>query len=194
MDDNITLFARLHKNERIPVGDGFIFAAMEDFVQRYSNVGMAGPNYWMFAPSRAKHPPFTLNTRIYSCNLIRNDLPFRWRGKYNEDTDLSLRVLKAGKPTLLFNTFLCDKLATNTCRGGNTSSIYSEEDGMRKKAESLVEQHPDVVKISYRKFVGKKSCHHVVNYKPFKDNELIWVVDKPKNRKTNNYGLILKKN
>lgn len=75
IDDNITLFARLHRNERIPVGDGMIFAAMEDFASRYTNVAMAGPHYWMFAPSREKLPPFYLNTRIFSCNLIRNDIP-----------------------------------------------------------------------------------------------------------------------
>ena len=79
MDDNITLFARFHQNQRIPVGDGTCFYAMEDFVLRYENIGMAGPDYWMFTPSRSKLPPYLINTRIYSCNLIRNDLPYRWR-------------------------------------------------------------------------------------------------------------------
>src|SRR5262245_21499221 len=43
MDDNIALFARLYRNERIPVGDGTIFHAMETFALRYRNVGMVGP-------------------------------------------------------------------------------------------------------------------------------------------------------
>lgn len=33
--------------------------------------------------------------RAFPCILIQNDIPFRWRGRYNEDTDLSLRALKA---------------------------------------------------------------------------------------------------
>jgi hypothetical protein len=85
---------------------------MEEFVLRYKNIAMAGPQYWMFAPSRAKLPPFVVGTRIYSCNLIRNDVPFRWRGRYNEDTDLSLRVLKDGLCTIQFNAFLCGKITT----------------------------------------------------------------------------------
>lgn len=168
MDDNITLFARLHKNERIPVGDGFIFAAMEDFVQRYSNVGMAGPNYWMFAPSRAKHPPFTLNTRIYSCNLIRNDLPFRWRGRYNEDTDLSIKMLKAGWATIQFNTFLQYKLTTQTLTGGNTEAFYSAE-GTLPKSQMLVDMHPDITKLVWR----FRRWHHYVDYTVFNNLGLI---------------------
>jgi hypothetical protein len=162
MDDNIRLFARLHKNQRIAVGDGFVFAAMEDFVQRYSNVAMAGPNYWMFAPSRVKRPPFTMNTRIYSCNLIRNDTPFRWRGRYNEDTDLSLRMLKDGWATVLFNTFLQYKMTTQTMTGGNTEAFYASE-GTLAKSEMLAEQHPDVAKVVWR----YKRWHHQVDYSPF---------------------------
>ena len=61
----------------------------------------------MFVPRKsADLPPFKANTRIYSCILIDNALPFRWRGRYNEDTDLSLRVLKAGLCTIQFNAFL----------------------------------------------------------------------------------------
>ena len=56
---------------------------MEDFVLRYKNIAMAGPQYTMFVTDRSAntYPPFTVNTRIYSCNLIRNDVPFRWRGR-----------------------------------------------------------------------------------------------------------------
>ena len=110
MDDNIRRFARFNKNRKVKVSDGSLFRAMEDFALRYTNLAMCGPHYWMFVPAREKKPPITFNTRIYSCNLIRNDVPFRWRGRYNEDTILSLDMLKAGWCTLLFNAFLQDKL------------------------------------------------------------------------------------
>ena len=51
-------------------------------------------------------PAFKASTRIYSCIPIDNALPFRWRGRYNEDTDLSLRVFKAGLCMIQFNAFL----------------------------------------------------------------------------------------
>jgi hypothetical protein len=168
MDDNITLFARLHKNQRIPVGDGTIFHAMEDFVLRYENIAMAGPQYWMFAPSRSKLPPFVVGTRIYSCNLIRNDVPFRWRGRYNEDTDLSLVMLKAGWQTVQFNAFLQYKLTTQTLGGGNTEAFYAGE-GTLPKSQMLVDMHPDVARLVWK--FGR--WHHHVNYNPYKDIPLI---------------------
>jgi hypothetical protein len=169
MDDNISLFARLHKNQRIPVGDGTIFHAMEDFVSRYENIAMAGPHYWMFAPSREKKPPFEIGTRVYSCNLIRNDLPYRWRGRYNEDTILSLDILKSNYwQNVVFFAFLQYKMTTQKMIGGNTEAFYSEE-GTLPKSKMLVDAHPDVSKIIWR----YKRVHHFVNYNKFKDIPLI---------------------
>lgn len=168
MDDNIRSFHRLNHNLKVPVGDGAIFRCMEDFALRYSSLVMAGPNYFMFASRKKKVAPFVLNTRIYSCNLIRNDLPYRWRGRYNEDTDLSLRILKAGLCTVLFNAFLQYKLPTQTIRGGNTDDFYLRE-GTLPKSQMLVDMHPDVTRLVW-KF---KRWHHSVDYRPFRLNALI---------------------
>jgi hypothetical protein len=159
LDDNIHNFEQRTKRGRINVLDGTIFALMETFALRYTNVGMAGPTYRMFCPDATKRPPFTLNTRIYSCNLIRNDVPLRWRGRYNEDTDLSLRMLKSGWCTVLFNGFLQDKLATQTVGGGNTADFYSRE-GTGPKSKMLYAMHPDVVKVVKR--YGR--VHHHIDY------------------------------
>jgi hypothetical protein len=168
MDDNISLFARLHQNKRIPVGDGMTFHAMEEFSLRYENLGMAGPQYWMFAPSRAKLPVFVVGTRIYSCNLIRNDVPFRWRGRYNEDTILSLDLLKGGWQTVQFNAFLQYKVTTQTLGGGNTEAFYAAE-GTMPKSKMLVDVHPDVSKVVWK--FGR--WHHHVDYTRWKDVPLI---------------------
>ena len=168
MDDNITGFYRLQNNYKLKVEDGTVLRCMEDWVLRYENIAMAGPNYFMFIARKAadKIPPFALNTRIYYCNLIRNDVPFRWRGRYNEDTDLSLRMLKAGWCTVLFNAFLQYKIPTMTVKGGNTDSIY--KGGTKAKSQMLVDMHPDVARLTY-KF---HRIHHEVNYRPFKKNVL----------------------
>ncbi len=163
MDDNILFFARFHQNRRMRVADGTIFHAMEDFTLRYTNVGMSGPHYWMFTPSRAKHPPYQIGRRVYSCNLIRNDVPFRWRGRYNEDTDLSLRMLKTGWNTILFHAFLQQKLVTQAMAGGNTEAFYADE-GTLAKSAMLVRMHPDVTKLVKR--FGR--WHHQVDYRPFR--------------------------
>ena len=162
MDDNIWHFYRFHQNAKIQVLTGAFWRAMEDFVLRYENVAMAGPNYEMFVLSRDKRPPFITNTRIYSCNLIRNDLPFRWRGRYNEDTILSLDMLKAGWCTVQFNAFLQNKVATQRLGGGNTAEFYAKE-GTAPKSEMLKRVHPDVTKLVW-KF---NRHHHHVDYKRF---------------------------
>ncbi len=172
MDDNIRTFYRLNRNNKIRFGDGTPIAAMEYFVERYENVPMAGPNYQWLAKQRQAIPPFNANTRVYSCILLSNRIPLRWRGRYNEDTDLSLRVLKTGACTILFNAFLCDKQTTMVMKGGNTDELYrqnAEFDGRLEMARSLQRQHPDVVKIA-RKW-GR--WQHQVDYRPFKGNALI---------------------
>ena len=188
MDDNIRRFYRLHNNRKIPLGDGTCFRAMEDFCLRYVNVAMAGPNYFMFAPRKQKNVPFTTNTRIYSCNLIRNDTPYRWRGRYNEDTDLSLRMLKDGWCTIQFNAFLQNKQNTQQNKGGNTEEFYAK-DGTRPKSEMQVRMHPDVSRLTWR--FGR--IHHHVDYSPFKKNKLVKKpgIETPKG--TNDYGMRLKR-
>lgn len=189
LDDNIEAFNRLNRNIKPEVKTGAIFKAAEDFINRYTNVAIAGFNYYSFCKTTDPVPPFYLNTRIYSCILIKNDIPYRWRGKYNEDTDLSIRVLKDGWCTVLFNAFLCGKVTTMRMSGGNTDNVYTDNDNRLKFAKSLKHQHPDVVTVT-KKF-GR--WHHHVNYKPFKKNRLIkkegiYIPDK-----INNYGMILRK-
>lgn len=188
MDDNINLFFRLNKNMKIPVADGTIFKCMEDFTDRFKKVAFTGPNYFMFASRKSGSiKPYLLNTRVYSCTLINNDLPYRWRGKYNEDTDICLRALKDDYRTILFSAFLQGKATTMTLKGGNTDEVYIDGDNRLKFAQSLKEQHPDLVEIT-KKF-GR--FHHQVNYKPFKKNKLIRKEGITIKEGVNNYGMEL---
>lgn len=187
MDDNIRHFYRLNDNLKIPVGDGTVFRCMEDFTLRYENVVMAGPNYEMFAPRKEKVPPFVPNTRIYSCNFIRNDAPFRWAGRYNEDTHLSLRMLKAGYCTIQFNAFLSGKTTTLKMKGGNTDEVY--KDGTLAKSQMIADLHPDVAKVTWK--FGR--WHHHVDYRRFRNMKLIRRQDVEIPEGTDNYGMELTK-
>jgi len=186
MDDNIDSFLRLNRNMKSYVTSGTILKCAEDFVDRYENIGMSGLQYDYFCPAPTAVPPFYLNTRIYSCILLRNDLKLRWRGRYNEDTDLSIRILKKGLCTILFNAFLAGKTPTGLDKGGNADELY-KDDGRLKMAQSLVDQHPKIVKIVWK--FGR--WQHLVYYQHFKKNKLI-KKDKYKNIKgINNYGMVL---
>lgn len=186
LDDNIESVERFNNNLKIKCEVGTPFYIVEDFILRYENVALAGMNYALFCPAIEARPPIRFNIRIYSCILIKNDIPYRWRGRYNEDTDLSLRVLKDGYCTILFNAFLLGKRATMTQGGGNTDTIYNTGDNRLAFAQSLADQHPDVAKVT-KKF-GR--WHHQVDYRPFKKNKLIKKnINIPQG--VNNYGMYL---
>jgi hypothetical protein len=182
LDDNIYDFYRLHNNEKIRMSTAAGFKAMEDFVDRYDNIYISGPNYVFFCAETQKYEPYVPNTRIYSTLLIRNDCKHRWRGRYNEDTDICLRVLKDGDCTAQFNIFLQGKAATQTVKGGNTEEFYHAEnadnkeawrnsylnaEGTVNKSKMLVDMHPDVAVMMFR--YGR--WHHYVDYTPFVKNE-----------------------
>lgn len=189
LDDNIFAFYRFNRNLKVPVKSGAMFRAAEDFVDRYENVAQAGFQYFMFISRKTPPPgPFTLNTRVYSCILLRNDLPYRWRGRYNEDTDLSLRILKDGHCTVLFNAFLARKSPTMTMKGGNTDELY-QGDGRLRMAKSLQEQHPDVTKIAWK--WGR--WQHSVDYRPFRYNRLKLKDGIEIPRTPNDYGMRLER-
>ena len=187
LDDNMDSFYRVNRNMKLIVKTGVIFKAAEDFVDRYANIAIAGFQYNSFVFKDAIVPPYRLNTRIYSCILIKNDIPYRWRGRYNEDTDLSIRALKDGWVTMLFNAFVVNKETTMRAKGGNTDELY-KDDGRKKMAESLAEQHPDVAEVTFK--FGR--WHHQVNYKPFKNNKLIKKDNIIISKGVNNYGMVIK--
>lgn len=185
MDDNIDGFYRLNRNLKVPCLAPGYWRAMESFCERYENVAMAGPNYFMFAARKSKVPPLVLNTRIYSCNLIRNRDALYWRGRYNEDTDLSIRLLRRGLVTVQFNQFLQMKATTQTLGGGNTAEFYAKE-GTRAKSEMQVALHPDISKLVWK--FGR--WHHEVDYSVFRQRLRIRDgVEIP--REPNEYGMEL---
>jgi hypothetical protein len=188
LDDNIRQFYRCSYNIKYRITDGAVFKAAEDFVDRYKNVALAGFEYKMFLPRKQKFQPLALNRRIYSCILIQNNIPYRWRGRYNEDTDLSLRVLKDKWCTVIFYAFQADKIATMQMKGGNTDELY-KDNGRLLMAQSLQEQHPDVTSIKWK--FGH--WQHSVDYSSFRNNPLVIRDDIKIPDAVNNYGMKLVK-
>jgi pimeloyl-ACP methyl ester carboxylesterase len=191
LDDNIRLIKRRWGDKRIPCDGGVALAVAEDFADRYENVALAGLNYTMFLPSsaRVRIPPFYLNTRIYSCSLILNSLPHKWRGRYNEDTDLCLQVLADGWCTILINGFAIDKIWTMQIKGDNTTTLY-QGDGRLKMARSLERVWPGTVDVK-RRF--RRPQHVVRNAWQKFDNPLILKPDiNLEEIKPNDYGITLR--
>jgi len=153
-DDDIRTMVRANEGLRLPAAANVALRAAEDFVEQYENVGVASFNSEFFVPmsngvTAQKWPPFYLNSRCYTCMLFLNALPYRWRGPYNEDTDMSLQVLAGGWCTILFNAFTIRTLATMTIGGGQTG-IYVG-DGRLKMSRNLERRWPGVI-TTYRRF------------------------------------------
>lgn len=186
LDDNLDDFHRLNRNIKSPMRTNVNFVASEDFVDRYENLAIAGFNYYSFCKSDSRANPYILNTRIYSCLLIRNDIPFRWRGRYNEDTILCLDVLTNGWATLQFNAFLQGKVTTQRMGGGNHRDFY-EVEGTLAKSKMLADTYPEYASVVW-KF---NRWHHHVDYKPFRNNLLKRKASFVPENKINEYGLRL---
>jgi hypothetical protein len=188
MDDNIVDFHRLYGNRILPIGDGGMFRVCEEFVARFKHVPISGLQYDFFTIDKSPYPPFVLNSRIYSVLLIENSCPYRWRGRYNEDTILSLDVLKHNPNhkfdintykdenwsgdlcTMQFNCLLQQKSPTQHLGGGNSDEFYFKE-GTYNKSKMLEVIHGDVSKVKWM----YNRYHHKVNYLPFKNNKLQYV-------------------
>ena len=166
IDDNCRRIVRVAKGLRVRCPSGVALSVVEDFTERYTNVGLSGLAYAMFVPPSLG--PFTLNCHVYSCQLVNNSLPYKWRN-LNDDVDMSLQILSGGLCTILVNVFAIEKLATMTLKGGQTSAVYDGKDGRLKLAKSLERVWPYV---TYTKRRFSKAQVHVRNSWKFFDTKL----------------------
>ena len=188
-DDNIARVRRVFKGNKIPCNSLKAIEVLEDFTDRYQNIGITAFNYGKFViPSSSDKKPFYINVHAYSAMLIKNNMPYRWRMKYNEDVDLCLQVLHNKLCTVLFNAFVVEKMSTVAkMKGGNQDELYKGNAHEKKilKARSLEEIWPQYAQTKIR----FNRPHHYVNWKKhFKHNlvrrtDLNW--DKIKNKKHN---------
>lgn len=195
IDDNVFVFYRTNANRRLIVEKSSApLRIVEDFVDRYDNIAFAGLAYLGFCPDRNEIAPYTMNTRVYSVTLINTAMEYRWRGRYNEDTDICLRALKDGWATVLFRSFLMDKSRTSKgdgssgMKGGNSDVLYNGARDYRLAfAESLASQHPDVARVVWK--FGR--WHHEVDYSRFKKNKIRLRENVTRVSRVNEYGLHL---
>ena len=108
IDDNLHCLYRLNDKGLFLVTKGpRWFGQLESFITQWRNVGMGGPQHEGFVVHRyQKVRRAVKNTRIYSFNLIRTRLPYRWRGRFNEDTILALDMLTNRWATILTHQYM----------------------------------------------------------------------------------------
>lgn len=187
-DDNIDKIRRTNKGFKIHCNSKIAINSIEEFTDRYKNIIISGFNYTSFViPGTTDNIPFRLNVHVYSALLIKNDTPYKWRLKYNEDVDLCLQVLNDEMCTVSFNAFTIDKRSTSSkMKGGNQTELYKGNSYEKKvlKAKSLEQVWPQYAETKIR----FNRPHHYVNWQQFKHplirrNDIDW--NKIKNKKVN---------
>ena len=145
IDDNIRNFKKRYdgKNHKHHTLD--CLPEVEDYVSQHDNIAISGLKHSNFAFSAKNCKDF--NKQIYSCFLVKNDVPINWREDVVEDTDYSLQVLTKGYCTVIFNRLVMDKMATGKMKGGNTEISYGEV-GRVKRSVGLQKAWPDAFKLS----------------------------------------------
>lgn len=168
-DDNIIEWRKWVNGKRVKwhdINSGLLF--VERFVNQ-NNIDIGGfeePNFSVKPPKK----PFKQNCHVYSAMLIRNDLPYRWRLKYNEDVDLCLQVLHNGGSTASCVYYLANKVSTaNNMKGGNQTELYKGNDPKKAllKAKMIEKVWPQYAKtvIRFNRF------HHLIDWKVFNKKE-----------------------
>ena len=164
-DDNIQKWYKWINGKRKPILEiGAAMKYVEQFTikHRIDISGFEEPNFVVKVPKK----PFKINCHVYSAMLIRNDLPYRWRLKYNEDVDLCLQVLHNGGSTASCIYYMADKVSTAAkMKGGNQDELYKGNDPRKKllKAKMLEAVWPQYAKTVIR----FNRYHHFVDWKIF---------------------------
>lgn len=169
IDDDILMFGRRYKHERMYCNAGDAMKLCEGFVDRYENVKLFSLNHIGFIGQAVRIPPFYRNTRCYTAVCHSNDLPCEYRGPFNDDTDMTLQVLARGFCTIMFNAFFMqtgDTVDGGTDRkaSGGMTGLY-HDDGRLQMARCLERRWPHVVEVR-RKF-GRPQHFIKYNWKHF---------------------------
>ena len=165
-DDNILFWMKWINGKRkkiISLNDAFVY--VENFVEK-NNISIGGfeePNFVVKPPKK----PFKINCHVYSAMLIKNNLPFKWRLKYNEDVDLCLQVLHNGGSTASCVYYMANKVSTaDKMKGGNQTELYK---GNAPEKNLLKAKMLEAVWPQYAKTVIRfNRHHHLVNWRIFK--------------------------
>jgi len=165
-DDNITEFRKWINQKREIIKDyNTALIYVENYALR-NNVDVSGFEEYNFCVTPPKKP-FKNNCHVYSAMLIKNNIPYRWRLKYNEDVDLCLQVLHNGGSTASCVYYMANKISTSVkMKGGNQTELYQGNAPVKNllKAKMLESVWPQYAKTVIR----FNRHHHLVNWNVFK--------------------------
>lgn len=164
-DDNFLMFKKWINSKRVRIEnikDALIYVEENAINTNVDITGFERPEFCCKVPKKA----FKNNCHVYSSMLIKCDLKYRWRLKYNEDIDLCLQVLHNGGSTSSCVYYMAKKVDTGQkMKGGNQTELYQ---GNAPKKNLLKAKMIEKVWPQYSKTVIRfNRHHHLIDWKQF---------------------------
>lgn len=153
IDDNIKGFKVRQNNKNVKSTAKYNLIRVENYINQYDNVGIAGLKHIAFAFSAKDE--YTYNQQCPSCCLFNNEIESYWRDDVVEDTDFSLLVLTEGFSTILFNRLIMDKMEIKKLSGGCTDLYYKNDDIRNKRQRMLQQLWPETFEIKIKKGISR---------------------------------------
>jgi hypothetical protein len=189
LDDNIKDYKRLYSGVKNNIESAEIFTSIEDYVDRYNNVGIASHNFQPYVNEGGNRTILIKNGKCYSSMLIPTNVPIRFEHKHQEDNFISIKYVCEGYTNLCFNHITYNKNTSGLDKGGNTKFIYKEDEddiGRKErfdysfaKAKELIEEG-EIVLIDdkwvddfvYHRPIGHEHYHVQFNYSILKNHDI----------------------
>lgn len=129
LDDNIKKYDRMWQGEVNEIEGHDIFTSIENYVDRYDNVGIVSHNFAPLVCAGDARACIVKNGKCYSSMLIRLDTDIIFRYKHQEDNLISIEFVCKGYCNLCFNHIQYHKDTSGINKGGNHEEIYKIKKG-----------------------------------------------------------------
>lgn len=143
LDDDLRFKKRIN-NKNVPYNPIEMFCEVENYIDRHSNIGLAGLRNSVFAFSQKNDIAY--NKQIASCVLVNTNTKCKYRKDTIEDTDYSMQILSEGYCTIIFNRLLYDNPPQGKVRGGNSVIHHSKITELQK---NLVKTWDNCFQVEY---------------------------------------------
>lgn len=174
LDDNIKSYRRFHNGKKKDITSPVIFTSIENYIDNYDNVGLAGHNFNPFVVEGTERPVLIKNSKIYSSFLIRTDTEIRFNHRHQEDNFISIDYIEKGYCNLCFNHILYDKNTSGIDKGGNSEEIYKREDkfiGYKERYDYFYETVKKMIENKEITLIENKTIDDVFNRVELKSKE-----------------------
>ena len=172
LDDNL-IYKRYHQGQKNIIKSPVIFTHVEDYIDRYDNVGAVSHNISGFVTENNRRTCICINSKCYSSLLLLTDEEYLFEDDYNEDVLISIKYIQKGLTNLTFNSVLYEKNTSGADKGGNQTIIYQggSQEGYKKKFDYLVDKIKTLHQEGRLDLIDGKSPEDFVINKPLKTKD-----------------------